>query len=462
MNNLLDVIARDTSHSWLKTFVNNELPNPDKILRQIGNRISSYDDLRTDPHLSSIIQSRKSGVLSLEWEILYDDESRENEFIKNIFNNLNINRIISEMLEAPLYGFKYLEIYWRLTNGFYVPVDIIGKPCDWFVFNSNNLGYFVNAKNEKVYCNNNKFLLLQHNATYTNPYGEALLSKCFWAVKFKKDVTKFWLTYIEKYGMPFLYGKTNSTIEKSTEDLLLTLDKARHDGVVVTNSDDDVTFLDLTKASSPMIFKDFIHLWNSELSKVILSQTLTTEQGDVGSYAMSQTHLQVRSDVVESDKKMVEAAFNELIKKIYTINYGTISNIPRFRLYQQEDVDKILAERDGLLATQVGIKFNKNYIQKNYGIAEDEFEISAPASPQFTEGNEEHDHIDDTGMEALLKANEKMLNYAIKLITQSNTIEEARELIENRYSNLDSSEIEELFKTAIMASQAGGVFNADI
>ncbi|MBI5325034.1 MAG: hypothetical protein HZB41_07165 [Ignavibacteriae bacterium] len=42
------------------------LPNPDKILRNPGKTIESYRQLKNDPHVWSCIQSRKSGLLSLD------------------------------------------------------------------------------------------------------------------------------------------------------------------------------------------------------------------------------------------------------------------------------------------------------------------------------------------------------------------------------------------------------------
>ena len=54
----------------------------------------------------------------------------------------------------------------------------------------------------------------------------------------------------------------------------------------------------------------------------ILGQTLTTEIGSTGSYAASNTHMQVRQDIVDSDKKLVEGVINQLIQWIYEINFA--------------------------------------------------------------------------------------------------------------------------------------------
>ena len=109
------------------------------------------------------------------------------------------------------------------------------------------------------------------------------------------------------------------------------------------------------------------------ISKAILGQTLTTEIGSTGSYAASNTHMQVRQDIVDSDKKLVEGVINQLIQWIYEINF-TNAEVPVFELYEPEDVDLTLAQRDKILS-DTGVKFTKEYFIKNYGLEDEDFDI---------------------------------------------------------------------------------------
>ena len=47
----------------------NILPDPDIVLKKQGKDIRIYKELLCDPHVFACIQSRKAGILSLEWEI---------------------------------------------------------------------------------------------------------------------------------------------------------------------------------------------------------------------------------------------------------------------------------------------------------------------------------------------------------------------------------------------------------
>ena len=47
----------------------NILPDPDIVLKKQGKDIRVYKELLCDAHVFACCQSRKAGVLSLEWEI---------------------------------------------------------------------------------------------------------------------------------------------------------------------------------------------------------------------------------------------------------------------------------------------------------------------------------------------------------------------------------------------------------
>ena len=69
------------------------------------------------------------------------------------------------------------------------------------------------------------------------------------------------------------------------------------------------------------LVEKLIDKMNSEISKAILGQTPTTEIGSTGSYAAANTHMAVRQDIIDSDKKLVESVINQLIRWIYEINF---------------------------------------------------------------------------------------------------------------------------------------------
>ncbi|HSA05672.1 MAG TPA: DUF935 family protein [Candidatus Gastranaerophilales bacterium] len=450
------------------------LPDPDPILRKQGRDIKIYRDYLSDPHVWACVQSRKSGVLSLEWEIdRGKSKSKQADIIENLFNNLDLNTIISEILDCVLFGFQPLEVMWKQEGSLILPSDIIAKPPEWFVFDDENrlkLKTKDNPYGEEL--PEKKFLCPQYNPSYLNPYGERTLSRIFWNITFKKGGVKFWSLFTEKYGMPFLVGKhPRRTTEKDSENLKIMLQKMVHDAIVVIPDDSSVELKESVKTSSSDVYERLVDKMNAEISKAILGQTLTTEIGSTGSYAASNTHMGVRQDIIEADKKIVERTLNRLIRWIYQFNFTGQNNIPIFSLFEEEDADlNLIADRDKKISEIPGVRFTKKYLMKTYGFDEDDIEVlevNAPEKPQpafkeFTESQfpdqQTIDKFIDSFSDNELQAQaDTVLKPVIKMIQEANSYEEIYEKLSEK--GLRTNEIEKILQKVIFTSETWGRIN---
>lgn len=363
------------------------LPNPDVVLQSLGKGLSEYRNMLYDSHLYACLQSRFAGVMSLEWDVdRGKSKSQLAKLIKSIFNTINVHSLIEEILQATLFGYQPLEIVWAYNGKYIVPSKIIGKPPEWFVYSQENQLQIKESMHsiEAVDAPEYKFLCPRVKATYVNPYGEGVLSRCYWPWLFKHGGRRFWFNFTEKYGMPFIIGSHEFGLDtKKISAFAESLSQLYQDAVLVKPKGTEVTITQTGTSTSSDIFSALISYCNAEISKAILGQTLTTEVGSTGSYAASKTHNSVRSEIVEADKRLVESTINELIAMIVELNFGSVPNeLPAFILYEQEDVDKNIAERDKILS-ESGVKFTKVYFQKTYGFEDEDIEI-APVTPPVT------------------------------------------------------------------------------
>jgi len=448
----------------------NILPDPDIVLKKQGKDIRIYKELLCDPHVFACTQSRKAGVLSLDWEINRGlDKDQNAEDIENLLKKLDIQKLMSDILDATQFGFQPLEIIWKKDkSGHIMPERVVAKPPEWFCFDDdNNLKFRTKENYYGEIVPNKKFLLAQNNPSYNNPYGERTLSRVFWNVTFKKGGLKFWVVFTEKYGMPHLIGKhPRGSTKEETNSLADMLEDMVQDAIAVIPDDSSIEIQEASKSSSAEIYEKLIDKMNTEISKAILGQTLTTEIGSTGSYAASNTHMQVRQDIVDSDKKLVEGVINQLIQWIYEINFAN-AEVPVFELYEPEDVDLNLAQRDKILS-DTGVKFTKEYFIKNYGLEEEDFEIREdiiPASPNFKEFKEEEDKLvpGQAQIENLFKfitegdlnkQAQSMLSPLIKLFESCENYEEAFELLTDK--NLHSKEFEQTIQKALFLCELQG------
>jgi len=449
----------------------NILPDPDIVLRKQGKDMKVYKSLLYDSHVFACIQSRKSGILSLEWDINRGFDKDDNaKLIEDILKKLDIYKLINEILNAVQFGFQPIEIMWKKKkNGFIFPEEMISKPPEWFCFDDdNNLKFRTKENYYGEALPKYKFLCPQSNPTYDNPYGERTLSRVFWPVTFKKGGMKFWVVFTEKYGMPHLIGKHPRGASKDETDTLAdSLEQMVQDAIAVIPDDSSVEIQEANKSSSAEIYEKLIDKMNAEISKAILGQTLTTEIGENGSYAASNTHMAVRQDIINSDKKLVENTINQLIKWICEINFPNI-DVPIFEMYQEEDIDLTLAQRDKILS-DTGLKFTKEYFIKTYGFDEEDFDIRedipySEQSPNFKEFKEEPPNIPGQeqieklynfiSQEKLPEQAQNLLKPIISLIEACDSYEELEEILTDK--NLSSKKFEDCIQKALFLCELQG------
>lgn len=443
------------------------LPDPDIVLKKQGKDMKVYKELLCDSHVFACVQSRKAGVLSLEWEInrgLDKDETAE-KVIETI-KKLDIYKLINDILDATLFGFQPIEIIWGRVDNLVLPIELKAKPSEWFCFDDENQLKF---RTKEHYFGEElppkKFLCPQANPSYENPYGERTLSRVFWPVTFKKGGLKFWVIFTEKYGIPHLIGKhPRGASEEETDRLAGLLEQMVQDAIAVIPDDSSVEIQEANKSSSAEIFEKLMDKMNAEISKAILGQTLTTEVGSTGSYAASNTHFAVRQDIIDADKKMVEKTINQLIQWIYEINFSN-KDVPVFEMFEVEDIDLGLAQRDKILS-ETGVKFTKDYFIKNYGLEEEDFDIREdiiPATPQFSQFKEEPEpegqvQVDDLfkflSETELDKQSQAMLSPLLALFESCDNFEDARELLTD--SNLQTKQLQQSIQKAMFLCELQG------
>lgn len=391
------------------------LPNPDPVLKALGRDIKVYRELRADAHVGGCIRRRKAAVKALEWGLDRDQaKSRVAKSIESLFADLNLERILTEMLDAVLYGYQPMEVIWGKVGSLVVPVDIIGKPAEWFVFDTENQLRLRTKDNwlEGEELPERKFLLPRQDASYDNPYGFPDLSMVFWPTTFKKGGLKFWVQFTEKYGAPWVIGKhPRGTPDHEALKLLDNLEDMVQDAVVVIPDDSSVEIQEAAgKAGSAEVYEKLLHFCRSEVSIALLGQNQTTEAHS--NRASAQAGLLVTHDIRDGDKAIVEETMNTLIRWVCDLNWGAGSR-PVFSMWEQEEVDKVLAERDERLV-RAGARLTPAYFKRAYSLQDGDLDetamaTSAPApteaetpSAEFAEDEEAPDQLAlDTALDAL-------------------------------------------------------------
>lgn len=365
------------------------LPNPDPILKAQGKDIKVYRDLRSAALVGGNIRRRKASVLALERNLKREQAPvRVERFIRDWLADLDLDRIIRELLDAALFGYQPVELMWKPVGLSLVPEDLLGKPAEWFLYDQDNQLRFRarDAGIQGELCDPQRFVVARQDATYNNPYGFADLSMCFWPVVFMKGGLKFWVQFTEKYGSPWLIGKhPRGASTKETDDLLDSLDQMVQDAVAVVPNDSSVEIKEAAgKTGSADVYRELLMYCRSEINVALLGQNQTTEANSNRASALA--GLDVTEDIRDGDASIVAAALNAVIRRVVDLNFGENVDAPVYDLWEQEQIDKILAERDKSL-TDSGVKFTTAYWLRTYNLQDGDIE-TAPAAqpgPEFAE-----------------------------------------------------------------------------
>lgn len=353
------------------------LPDADAVLMRSHSGMGVYRELLNDPHVRSCVTSRKAGVLSKAWRL--DKRNCTDatlQLVENALAQLDLDAIMSQILNAPLFGYQPMEIIWQAQGMNVIPEKIEAKPQEWFAYDKQGRLRLLSNSNlfDGELLPDMKFLCPRYNATYVNPYGEKILSSVFWAVTFKKGGLKFWVSFVEKYGMPWAIGKiARQTAKEEAIALKEALNNMVQDGVAVVDNNCEVQLHESSsKGASAEIYRGLVEFNNDEISKAILGQTLTTQVGSSGSYAASKVHLCVREDIVLSDIRLVQNTLNQLIRWIVALNGRAEDIAPEFVIYDKNAINIELAQRDEILSRS-GVSFSREYFKKTYSLSDSDF-----------------------------------------------------------------------------------------
>ena len=345
------------------------LPNPDPVLKKMGKDISAYREILSDSHVGGCVRRRKAAIKGLEWRITPTGNEKTDEILTALFDRLPISHIISQILDATLFGYQALEVMWESENGLLLPTAIVGKPQEWFVFDEENQLMLRTKDNSNgALVPEKKFLLATQQADFLNPYGRADLAMCFWAATFKKGGFKFWLEFMEKYGSPWLVGKHPRQAQiHEIDELLDSMEKMLGTAVAAIPEDSSIDLKEsASKGASSQVFDDFLRYCKSEIAIALLGQNQTTEAE--ANRASATAGLEVTRDIRNDDASLVEGVFNQLLAWICELNFN-VETLPAFELFEQESIDKLQAERDKIL-TEIGVSFTEQYIHRTYGFEE--------------------------------------------------------------------------------------------
>lgn len=358
------------------------MPDPDEVLKKVGITRPKLKVLETDDELVGAMDTRVEAVIGMPWRI-EGVEGDQHDFLKAEFKPV-IETAMRGVLSAVGYGYSVCEIvYAKRDSGRIGLHSVVKKNMEWFAPKSDGtiLWYSPDSPQGEV-APMEKFVLSVRQFSYENPYGEALYSRLYWPWFFRRNGWNFWAKWLERFGQPFLMGKTRG----DAAEMAASLHKAIGGAAIAIHSDDEIIPLDVTGTGEQ--FRSFDETIVKRYQKLILGQTLTTDVGDVGSYAAAAVHNDVRGDKRNADVRMVIRSMQHVLRCLWVLNgFGDDTNVPEFILADDTGLEMERAQRDAVLVNAGILKFTEAYLMDRYDFKPGDFEL--PEAPAALEGEQQ-------------------------------------------------------------------------
>lgn len=451
------------------------LPNPDPLLKELGQDIAVYRGIARDPHVGSCIRRRKAAVKALDCGLDRGrSRSRIARAVEDILGNLDVRTIVGQILEAPLYGYQPLEISWRGVGGLTVPAKVESKPPEWFSFDPENqlrLKTWDSPMDGEL-LPDRKFLLPRQDATYQNPYGLSDLSLCYWPVIFGKGGKRFWLTFAEKYGSAFAVGKLPRTATDEERQVLLDgLEALISNGVGTIPDDGSAELIEMAgKSASADLYERLVMHCRGEISIVMTGTNQTMEASS--NKASAHAGMDVARDLRDSDAEIAVSAVNQLIRWIVDVNWPG-ADAPVWSMWDQKEQDELQAERDER-NSKSGAKFTNSYWMRGYGYQEGDLqEQTAPppippagaapapadvATAAFAEADADPIDADTAALSGAAAASwQTMLAQIQAMVASAADLAALQRTLTDAYGSLDSAQLVRVMSAAYALAELRGM-----
>ena len=385
----------------------------DHILNEeLGGCLDAYKRLLTDWQVQSAVQQRIRAVVSKSWVVEPGGPSAldkaASDFIEENLNNINFDDITEKHLYGLWYGFSVAEVLYGVKDNKTVIDDIKVRDRRYFRFDRNRKLRFMtfNAPAEGILMPDRKFWYFTFGGdSHLSPYGKGLAHYCYWPSVFLRNAVKSGLIYLEKFAQPtpvirLPAGKANDPTERGIA--MAILEGIQQDSGIVVPENLDLSLLEAGRAGVGEYTK-FAKMMEQAITKIILSQTMTTDDGS--SLAQAQVHQDVADDVVTADSDLICRSFNAgPVKWLTEFNFpgAAIPNVWR-ETEPPEDLDK-RADRDTKVYS-LGYKPTPDLIKQVYGVGWEPRDMNPPApEPMELDNTQEFSEIDNNKLNRLLAA----------------------------------------------------------
>lgn len=439
----------------------------DPLLRDLGAYVEVYRDLMRDHQVKSCWQQRRRAVVHAEWDVEAGGDGPADqaaaEFLKQQLQAVSFDRVCGKMLSGLFYGYAVGECLWGRDGSRIVLTDIRVRKPERFRFGADgSLRLISRATPQGEVMPPAKFWVFTADGDDDDDaHGVGLGSDLYWPVFLKRNAARFWAIALEKFGMPTATG----TYPEGTEDgekrkLLEALYALHGEAAVAFPEGFEYQLVEATRRAGGD-HQAFLHYWDLAIAKIILSQTMTTEDGS--SRSQAEVHAGVRDEVVQGDADLLCESFNTTVARWLTTWNFPGAKTPRVwrQVDDAEDLDA-RAVREEIIARTAGLRPTAEHVRQVYGGDWEVAPVLAMPGPAFAEAAPSPAALIAERMEAEGQGTiGQWLESIEAMVRQARSLSELREMLLAAYPHLDGQRLSRAIGDGLLTAELAGRYDVE-
>ncbi|OBY90706.1 hypothetical protein A6723_020985 [Pseudomonas sp. AU11447] len=345
-----------------------------------------------DPHYAAVLGTRKRAVsgLSIAVEPASSDPRAEEiaDAVRQLVDAPQFGDMLDDLLDAVGKGYSVVEPLWEYRREKLWPKAYKHRDPRWFQFDRETGERLQLLQLDGSLAELPPDRLLIHTPRLKSglPIRGGVARLVAVAFMCKAFGQKDWMRFAELYGIPLRIGRYGPGAKPDDIAVLRrAVAQLAADAAAVMPDGMKIEFQEIANAAGGAdLFEKLAEWLDKQISKAVLGQTMTTDDGS--SQSQANVHNEVRKDILKADAKQLAATVNrDLVRVFVDLNFGAQEEYPRVVLQVTEPEDlKVLADALGPFIDR-GLRVDSAAILDKFGLAAPEkgAEVLRPINDQL-------------------------------------------------------------------------------
>ena len=331
-------------------------------------------------HYIAVLGTRKRAISGLPIVIEAAGDSTRDQKIADEVREFcaapGFRDLLDHLVDGIGKGYAVAEIMWETSASQWRPAAFLDRDARHFIFDRETRRELrLLDESDPLGIPLQPFKFVRHVPRLKSgiPIRGGLAKPAAWAFIFKSYTLKDWMAFCEVFGMPIRIGKFGaSATEEDRRRLLAAVRNIGTDAAAIIPETMALEFAEVKGGSASgtnPVFASFAEYLDKQLSKLVLGQTMTTDNG--ASMAQAKVHENVRRDILASDARQLQTTIDrDIIRPFVDLNYGPQTVYPRCTLPCAEPEDlKALSENLSKLVP-LGLRVGESELRDRFGFTD--------------------------------------------------------------------------------------------